>query len=279
MNKPAPARSFRRDHLQYWYGDIARVRIIAEILSDSREKIALFAYGIGNSGDWARMMRDNEERIAFSAYEPDPEAYKALVKKFNGIKADIYTGSMTKGLQVEADYIVSFNVLGQAQNPEGYLRSAAKALAPDGVFYLLIDDRDCRPVLDLDEFRGIKHSLAGFMARHAGGFHRATGLGPAPVNRIFTDELQEMITAAGLQIVESRYEKLQAFESIAKTLPRDSQEGFTLFWLAVEDQLNARFRVEAGEQHGDTVNLGRAMTCRTFKLKHAADSAKLKKQA
>lgn len=267
MNAPVSVKPFRREYLQYWYGDIARTRAVAEILSDPRPNLTLFVYGIGEGGDWPRLMRDQESRITFIAYEADQRAFATLKKRFNGIKADLYTGTMTRGVTIEADYVISFNVLGHAANPAGYLARAARTLKPDGTLYLVIDDADCRPTLDLDEFRNLRASLAGFMARHLGMIHRSTGLGPPPVARIDPHDLDGWIEAAGLVVLESRYARMRGMETLARTLPRDAQEAFILFWLAVEDQLNQRFRFETGEMRQDTINLSREMTARVVKLK------------
>lgn len=266
MNKPVISKPFRREHLQYWYGDIARTRATAEILSDPRPALKLFVYGAGTGGDWPRIMRDQESRITFLAYEAEPKAFAILKKRFNGIKAELLTGNMTKGMSIDADYVVSFNVIGHSANPEGYLKRAARMLAKTGVLYVQIDDSECRPTLDLDTFRDWRSTLSSFAARHLGALHRMTGLGPTPVERVHSVDLDEFFESAGLTVAEARHEKLQSFEAIAKTLPKDAQEGFVLFWLAVEDQLNQRFKAEAGEIHGETVNLARAMVVRTFKL-------------
>ena len=58
----------------YWVGNIAKSRIIGEILdAHPATPITIFDYGCGDGGDWKRVLADRPD-IRMVGYEPDQAA-------------------------------------------------------------------------------------------------------------------------------------------------------------------------------------------------------------
>ena len=53
----------------YWLGNVAKVRVIWEILRRSCSRTVVFDYGAGTGGDWPQILADHPQ-IELVGYEP-----------------------------------------------------------------------------------------------------------------------------------------------------------------------------------------------------------------
>jgi SAM-dependent methyltransferase len=135
----------------YWLGNIAKTRIIDEILrlhADRDDKIVVFDYGCGDGGDWPAILGDNQ-RIELIGFEPSEQGYCFASERLRGFNSRILTGDAIDTLALQADFIVSFSVFEHVVDKREYLRHAKRLLARDGTCYLNYDDGHFRNILDL----------------------------------------------------------------------------------------------------------------------------------
>ncbi|HRD78056.1 MAG TPA: class I SAM-dependent methyltransferase [Hyphomicrobiaceae bacterium] len=255
-------------HPLYWTGNVAKARVIARILRDQRSSLKVLDYGAGRGGDWPEVLSERPG-IELVCYEPDPGATAALRQTLAGTNARVLDDAQFRATTVGADYIVSFSVLEHVFDRGDYLSEAKRHLAPDGVIHLNYDDGHFRTSLDLDEMRGWRAELANTLQNRLAWLWPMIKRLDRYQARVPRAAIDELIARVGLRTIEDRYENLGAFKQLAKTLPKERQQEFCRFWMATEDELNARFRTEATPVMGDSVNLWREMGSRTLVLRHA----------
>ncbi len=252
----------------YWIGNAAKARVIELIVADRRPAVTVLDYGAGRGGDWPDVLA-SRPGLELVCYEPDEAASAVMRERLADRTARVLTSDEFDRNAVGADYIVSFSVLEHVYDKPTYMRHAKRHLATDGVFYLNYDDGHFRTSLDLDELRGWRASLAVTLQNRLAWLWPRLNRIERYQARVTADAIQQLVTDAGLGIVDDRYENLGSFKSLAKTMPAEQGQEFKRFWLEVEDQLNRRFRVESEPRMGDTMNLWREMASRTLALRHA----------
>jgi SAM-dependent methyltransferase len=251
-----------------WTGNAAKARILSLILQDERPKLTVLDYGAGRGGGWPDALR-RRSGIELVCFEPHEASASALASALSGLSARVLSEAELVSADIKADYIVSFSVLEHVHDRASYLANAKRQLAPDGVFHLNYDDGHFRTALDLDEARDWKLNVTETVRNRIAGVLPKVGQIRHYQARVQRDDIDRLIAATGLAIVEERYENLLSLKTLAKTIPPGQVQEFTRWWIGVEDDLNARFRARAETRMGDDVNLWRVMASRTLVLKHA----------
>ena len=236
-----------------WYGNAAKMRIIARVVADGQPK-TVFDFGAGGGAGWAETLRLHPE-ITLIAYEPHPPSARRLRRSVP--TAQVYDGDAAK-VDAEADIAVSFSVFEHVADRPAYLRHAMRSLRPGGTFFLNYDDGHFRhPGSTLDALR---NRLAPILPSIG-----LKGLYQATVRK---DDADRMVAEAGFVMIHDRYENLEGMKELAKTIPPGARADFARIWLALEDELNARFCQVTGRVfHGDATNLWRELASRTLELR------------
>jgi SAM-dependent methyltransferase len=257
----------------YWSLNAAKHRIVGEVLdaSDGRA-ITVFDHGCGNGGDWPQVLRDHA-RVRLVAWDPDDRRANEARQRLAGLRAEVVTRADVEapGASFDADVVVSFSVFEHVVDRRAYLDRARQHLAADGRCYLNYDDGHFRAEIDVLDARswrravgvGARTMLAPVAAR-AG----RDGAYQAPVRR---SDVNALVVAAGFVVERDFYSNLEAFKTLAKTIPPHLEDSFTAFWADVERRLDEDFR--ADEPDRDAVNLWRAMSSRTLVLRHVTAPA------
>jgi cyclopropane fatty-acyl-phospholipid synthase-like methyltransferase len=131
--------------VQSWYGNIAKMRIIDEIVSSPGDKVVL-DFGAGTGGGWADTLQHHPE-IKLYCYEPSRSAV-TLAERVPS--ANIISQEKLNDGSLNVDYIVSFSVLEHVYDRRAYLEAVHKHLAKSGKLFLNYDDGHFRKALDLN---------------------------------------------------------------------------------------------------------------------------------
>lgn len=254
----------------YWLGNVAKTRIVLEVLEQSSRTapVTIFDYGCGDGGDWPSILRDHPH-LHLVAFEPGAASFGKAVKRLAGYDAAILTGDAMSTLNISADYIVSFSVFEHVVDPNLFLRHAKRILAPGGCFYLNYDDGHFRNVLDLAEpgtwLSALRARLRTLASPGLAGMGREAGY----QQRVGAAVADRLVFEHGFVIERVDYHNLLSLKELAKTIPDAQRETFSRWWLDVELTLNQQFchRLD-GERFGDHVNLSRQMVSRTLCLRH-----------
>ncbi|MBN1287697.1 MAG: class I SAM-dependent methyltransferase [Anaerolineae bacterium] len=253
----------------YWLGNIAKTKVIDEILRQVGDQDTLiFDYGCGTGGDWPRILADCAN-LRMVGYEPNPKSYAAAVNRLRGLRAEVYTGDDLQNLTFEADFIVSFSVFEHVYDRRQYLQNARRLLAPDGVFYLNYDDGHFRLSLDLGAPRTWPVQMRVWLHNRFAAPLARLGMVGQFQQRVARRDVDRMVSEAGFRILRSFYSNLSSFKGLCKRIPEAQQADFSALWLATEDRLNAEFLSEGPAALGDTANLWQHMGSRTLVLCHA----------
>lgn len=255
----------------YWVGNIAKTRIIDDILAahPASAPLTIFDYGCGDGGDWNHILSDYAH-ICLVGYEPDAASAARARKSLRGLSAEIFTADAIQTLDLAADYIVSFSVFEHVVDRRQFLAHAKRLLAPAGVFYLNYDDGHFRNRLDLAQIDTWLPALRSFARTLASGPAAAMGQPSKYQRRVAASKADSLAVEVGFCIVRSDYHNLIDLKELAKTMPEDQREAYARWWLAAEQELNARFRFDlARPRYGDTANLWQQMVTRTLTLRHA----------
>lgn len=254
----------------YWNGNIAKTKIIKEILghiSDNKE-VLIFDYGCGDGGDWPAILSDFPN-IKLMGYEPSMKSFKIANERLRGFNAEIFTGESITKKSFKADFIVSFSVLEHVYDKVQYLEFAKKHLADKGLFYLNYDDGHFRNYLDLTQpniwFRQIKELLHNTFAEAMAKI----GMISRYQRRVYRKDIDALIQKIGFKVLKIEYCNLISLKALQKTIPFKLQQRYSAFWLKVEDELNSTFCVEGNVVYGDTINLWQQMSSRILYLCHS----------
>jgi len=256
----------------YWLGNVAKTRIVLEILEQSSgaAPVTIFDYGCGDGGDWPRILRDHPH-LHLIAFEPGAAAFDKAVRRLAGYDAEILTGDAMPMLNISVDYIVSFSVFEHVVAPDLFLRHAKRILAPGGSFYLNYDDGHFRNVLNLAEpttwLPALRARLRTLISPWLAGMGSETGY----QQRVVAAVADQLVLERGFVIERVDYHNLLSLKELAKTIPDVQQEAFSRWWLDVELALNEQFCHQLdGECFGDHMNLSRQMVSRTLYLRHSS---------
>lgn len=254
----------------YWLGNVAKTRIVQEVLEKSAgaTPLTIFDYGCGDGGDWPSILHDHPH-LRLIAFEPGGDSFGKAVKRLAGCNAEVLTGDAMTTLDISADYIVSFSVFEHVVNQNTFLCHAKRILAPGGCFYLNYDDGHFRNVLDLAEpatwLQALRARLRTLVSPVLAGMGREAGY-QQRVNAVVADRL---VTDLGFAIERIDYHNLLSLKELAKTIPESQREAFSRWWLDVELTLNQKFSCGLdAERYGDNLNLSRQMVSRTLCLRH-----------
>lgn len=250
-----------------WPGNSAKARIASAIMTLAAQRpLTVLDFGAGRGGSWPMILRQCPN-IRLFAYEPDPVAAADLARCLTGLNAEVRSGDAS-ALSVEADVVVSFSVFEHVYDRRAYLKTAARALKPDGVFFLNYDDGHFRNVIDLGEPRGWLSAIRTRLHNLLAPLMPKIGRIGLYQRRQPKDDLMNLLHEAGLKITSERYENLSAFKKLAKTLPAEQIPAFMAFWVATEDTLNREFKAEGAAYCGNRTNLWRIAASLTLELRH-----------
>lgn len=259
----------KTEEVHYWVGNVAKARIVGEILKilKGRDTLTVFDFGAGRGGDWPKILK-LYPRLNLIFYEPDDVARRELKKAVKGTNAQVL-GSDVDEIDVRADVIVSFSVFEHVFDRKAYLRKAKESLANDGIFFLNYDDGHFRNIFDLRAPETWWAAAKGWL-KNAGAFlwPHIDRMGWYQT-RVTRSEADFLVREAGFEVRLDRYENLGNFKRLSKLIAAEQRDEFVKFWMAVESQLNKQFIKEVGNEMGDTNNLWRVMASRTLELVHA----------
>jgi SAM-dependent methyltransferase len=261
---------FRMNRPLYWLGNIAKGRVVDEILSStaSRTSITVFDYGCGHGGDWPAILSSNPQ-LHLIAYEPDALSCQKARERLQCYQAVILSSNEFHSFSFKADYIVSFSVFEHVFNRSEFLYHAKRILAPNGVFYLNYDDGHFRNVMDLSlpetwipAFREILLSLVSrlpsFISRHV---HYQ--------QRVKAADVDALASQYGFVIEEVYYHNLASLKQLSKVIPVHLKQAYASWWLDTERTLNHQFASHSHEIcYGDSCILWQQALSRTLCLKH-----------
>lgn len=200
---------------------------------------------------------------------PTPQVPRAR-NSLRGLPAEIFTADAIRTLDLTADCIVSFSVFEHVVDRRQFLAHAKRLLAPAGVFYLNYDDGHFRNWLDLAQINTWLPALRAFGRTVISGPAAFIGLHSKYQRRVSASDANCLVVNAGFHIVRIDYHNLIDLKQLAKTIPEDLKEEYARWWLAAEQELNARFRVDLAQPfYNDTINLWQQMGTRTLILRHA----------
>lgn len=255
----------------YWAGNIAKTRVIDEILNNccQSESVTVFDLGCGDGGDWPRILDDNPH-ISLIGYEPYLPSLRKAQQRLAGRKAQLLGRDGVQSLKPISRFVVSFSVLEHVVAKHDFLDLAKSVLAPDGIFYLNYDDGHFRNVLDLSL---PSTWLAAFRTRTRtliSGPLATLGVHSHYQKRVAAADVNQMISAAGFLIERDDYHNLASLKELAKSMPEHLQQSWMAWWLETERKINSDFRINGShERFGDTTNLWAQMPSRTLVLKHS----------
>ncbi len=137
------------------------------------------------------------------------------------------------------------------------------------MFYLNYDDGHFRNWLDLAQINTWLPALRAFARTLISGPAASIGWRSKYQARVSASDANCLVVKAGFQIVRIDYHNLSDLKELAKTIPEDLQEEYARWWLAAEQELNARFRFDLAQPCcGDVTNLWQNMGTRTLVLRH-----------
>lgn len=254
----------------YWIGNIAKTRIISEILRDNPgpQRVDVFDYGCGDGGDWPRILADHPH-IVLSGYEPYGPMAETARRRLYGLNARILSDAEFATLNDSADIVVSFSVFEHVIARPEFLAHARRILRPDGLFYLNYDDGHFRYVLNLAEPRlwivAVRSALLTLISGVTGRLNRVERY----QRRVLASEASKLIYDAGLRMQRCDYHNVESLKELAKTIPDEQAQEFSASWLAFEIELNRKFLFYGHPRFGDDANLWRVTTSRTLLLRHS----------
>ncbi len=254
----------------YWQGNIAKCRVIEEILHQCQtgQSVTIFDYGCGDSGDWPLILQDNPH-LNLIGYEPYGPSYKKAVKRLSGQNAVILSGKDIELTDLQAHYIISFSVFEHVVDREFFLSNAKRILAPTGVFYLNYDDGHFRNILDMSLLTTWFPALKAFVRTTVSPMLAFMGFQSHYQQRVTSLEVDELIKKIDFIIERVDYHNLICLKSLYKTIPAHLHHPYSELWLDFEKRLNDEFKISLPfEKYGDCINLWQQMVSRTLCIKH-----------
>jgi len=257
------------DKIDYWFGNIAKYRIVRNILNsiDSKNPTTIFDYGAGKGGDWPRVLKDNPN-IHLICYEPHQPFFDELSKSLKNYNCQCYSDDSINSLQFCADFIVSFSVLEHCRDRKEYLMNASRLLSKNGVFYLNYDDGHFRKKIDLCSPSERKEAVDLINCWNTNSRKQEVSQDKLYERRVIKKHLDTLLLDIGFKTIDTRYENLEAFKNLVKTVPPNLVEQFHDFWIDVENKLNERYSFNISRKFGDTINLWDCMASCTMTLMH-----------
>lgn len=255
----------------YWVGNIAKSRVIDDILKECtpKQSALIFDYGCGDGGDWPAILRENPW-LRLVCYEPFSPSYKKAARRLHGKKAKIFGGNDIETLSLQADYIVSFSVFEHVVNRSAFLHHAKRLLAPKGKLLLNYDDGHFRNHLDITRPTSWLPTLRSFLRTIVSPALATFGFQSGYQRRVSASELDTLVRKAGFYIERVDYQNLPCLKNLIKTLPPRLHQDYAAWWLQTEMQLNKNFRLNLStKSYGDNVNLWAEMASRTVHLRHS----------
>ena len=256
---------------KYWIGNIAKSRIIDEVLATAPgpKPVTVFDYGCGDGGDWPDILRDYPH-IRLVCYEPNPLSLAKAKNRLSGYPVQLTTGDEIEALRCEANFIVSFSVFEHVVDRKQFLEYAKRNLSREGIFFLNYDDGHFRNFLDLADLNTWSEAVRSFIRTIISRPIAAIGHTSRFQRRVFAIDADRLVANAGFKILGKDYHNLTCLKDLSKSIPPDQSQEFASWWLDTELVLNRRFKFElAAAKYGDKVNLWRHMPTRTLRLANA----------
>lgn len=247
----------------YWLGNVAKVRVIREILRRSRGRAVVFDYGAGTGGDWPQILADHPQ-LELIAYEPCAPSAKKLRQLQSNRRATVVED--LEAAQIQADYIVSFSVFEHVYDRRAYLTAARRRVADNGVMFLNYDDGHFRQSCDLSRPRTWPNALIEHTQNILAPLWPKIGRKHLYQARVNRNDCDALLAATGWRTADERYENLASYKQLSKAIPPDEASKFAHFWLESEERLNQDFRRQITPDRGDATNLWREMASRTLEL-------------
>jgi SAM-dependent methyltransferase len=247
--------------------NVAKSRILGRLAeSAAQRRVTVLDYGAGTGGYWPDFLRANPN-VRLIAYEPHAPYAAELKRALADFDVEVYTDA-SEEMETRADVVLTFSVFEHVYDRHAYLRTIQRCLADDGVAYLNYDDGHFRLDVDLARPATLRPALRELARNVLAPVWPKVGMTWRYQTRVARDQVDKMVTDAGLRIRNDRYENLADMKALAKTLQQPDLSAFLRYWVALEDALNADFRRDDATSMGDRVNLWRVMSTRTVELTH-----------
>lgn len=255
----------------YWLGNVAKSRIIDEILklSPGPEPVTVFDYGCGDAGDWPQILADHPH-LTMIGYEPYMPSCQRARERLKDCSAQILSGQDIYTLNIQADFIVSFSVFEHVVNREEFLGQAKRFLAPTGLFYLNYDDGHFRNLLEVSRLSTWLPALRAWGRTVVSQPLAMLGQQSHYQRRVKAEEADTLVMKAGFRIEREEYHNLTSLKELSKSIPEDLRQAYAQWWLESEKALNENFRVKLiSPVYCDFTNLWQQMVSRTLCLHHS----------
>lgn len=207
------------------------IELIDRWIAAREGEIRIVDLGCGTALNFLPLLRKHP-RIRYVGIEPSERDVVAARKNLEGFNASVIHGSAGEADAGTADVVVSFSVLEHVHDRDGYMRAAARALSPSGIF-----------VINYDHGHFVLPTGAWWQV---GSDRWKNVFGPALARLGFVRFFQSMITegeflalvsGAGFEIVEERFFNTDIKRLFAKVEPR-RQDEFMRRWYRFELDLN-----------------------------------------
>lgn len=244
-----------------WFGNAAKMRIVQNLTADRKPK-TVFDFGAGRGAGWPETLALHPE-IELVCYEPSASAVelRKAVPSARVFSADIAE------VDVAADYIVSFSVFEHVYDRVSYVANARRLLKPGGTFFLNYDDGHFRKNLNLNDASNWSGTLREHFRNLASPILPRIGQVGHYQARVDRRDADDLLTSAGFETIESRYENLASLKNLSGSVPVRDRGRFAAFWLETEERLNAEFNIAVDGHLGDDALLWREMASRTLTLR------------
>lgn len=234
-----------------------KAKIVGDLLA-SKRPLRVLDYGAGDGHGWKDAL-PADGPISLYAFEPNPQLQGALAANI-GPRGTVVDEAAFAGPSLQADVILSFSVLQQVTDRDGYFSGARRHLAPNGRFIVLYDDGFWRASEMFGHLQGPLTGVRQFTMNALAPVFRRLGIWTHYRQRVTEADVAALAERHGFEIVGERYGNLSSFKRLAKSA---QDEAFTRLWIEVEDRLNAMPWPGPHDGHGSALwsaCLSRAVT-------------------
>jgi len=255
----------------YWFGNIAKTRIVDDILANiSKDRVTtVFDYGCGDGGDWPTILQENPH-IRLLAFEPSAKSRKIAVRRLLGHNAEVLTNDSMIELHNVADDIVSFSVFEHVVDLYSFLVQAKQNLTASGLVYLNYEDGHFRYIIDITKFNSWLPAIWGRVRTLVSPLLATIGKKSNYQRKVERLDCEVLVNKAGLSIKKIDYHNLVPLKDIGKSITDELKGEFSCWWLEMEESLNKMLLSDAYIDYKMRldVKLSEYMLSRTLHIRH-----------
>lgn len=215
-------------------GNALKAQIVSDLFA-STEPVTVLDFGAGDGAGWAEQPLPSH--ISLIAYEPSPSRFKGLHANLANTARCLDAEAFRKA-DIQADVIVSFSVLQNLLDLDGYFQQARERIVPGGRFIVVYDDgfwrlsetlgHDVGPIVGL---RQIAMNLMAPVFARIGDWERYR-------RRISQAQVPALAQRHGFRVTGERYGNLASMKKLCRYAPAESRDSFMVSWMELETRLN-----------------------------------------